>query len=175
MKYLSIVFIMMMMLSCTTEETTIQQLYVDSETNDNYLMLDIPTSVVSLPDNASDASKEAYKSVKKVNLLAFKINETNKADFKIEKTKVLKILKNPNYIEMMRVNSKGTKVTAKYIGSENSIDELILFASDNEHGFGLARVLGDNMKPENMMALLEDIKDIDKNSNVFKKLEDFLK
>lgn len=175
LKYMSIVLFVFTLMSCAKEDS-IQQLYVDSETNDNYLMLDIPASIITLSEDASTKEKQAYESIDKVNLLVFKINESNKDNYTTEYTKVKKILKNKNYTELMRVNSNGYKITAKYVGNEDSINELILFVSDNSKGFAVVRVLGDDMKPENMLHLLNNLKDIDQDNAdaVFGKLKDFL-
>ncbi len=174
-KQISVLLLTVMLMISCNDEASIQQFYVDSETNENYLMLDIPTSVVSLPDNVSDEAKQAYNSIDKINLLAFKVNETNKVDYQSEKLKVKKILKDSKYIELMRLNSNGRNIIAKYVGDENSVEELILFASDKHQGFALARVLGEDMKPENMLKLLNSLKDIDKDSDVLKKMEAFFK
>ena len=174
LKYISVLVLTIMLTSCSSEKS-IQQLYVDSETNDDYLMFDIPMSIMELPDSATLKAKQAYESVNKVNLLVFKINELNKDNYKVEKDKVKKIIKNPKYQELMRVNNNGYKIIAKYIGSDESIEELILFASDNKKGFGLARVLGDDMKPENMIVLLDQINNIDQESEIFNQLEGFFK
>lgn len=175
LKYVSLLFLVLLLSVSCKDETSIQQFYVDSENNDDYLMIDIPTSIVSLPDSATPEVKQAYNSIDKVNLLAFKINETNKANFQTEKTKVLKILKNPSYIELMRVNSNGRKVIAKYVGTEDHMEEALIFVSDNNQGFALARVLGDDMKPENMIKLLNSIQNIDTESGVFSQVERFFK
>ncbi|HIE44708.1 MAG TPA: DUF4252 domain-containing protein [Flavobacteriaceae bacterium] len=175
LKYISLLFLTFVMLTSCDNEASIQQFYVDSESNNDYLMIDIPANIVNLPESATAESKQAYNSIDKINLLAFKINETNKANYEIEKTKVTAILKNPNYIEMMRINMHGSKIKVKYIGTEDSIEELILFASNKDAGFALARVLGNDMRPENMIKLLNNLKDIDKDSDVFEKLERFFK
>ena len=175
LKYISLILVVFTFLTSCKNEDSIQQFYVDSEENSNFLMLDIPTSIITLPEAASVEAKQAYESIKKVNLLAFKINESNKADYQKEKAKVKHILKNDSYIELMRINTNGRKIVAKYIGNENSVEEMILFAQDNDKGFALARVLGEDMKPENMIALLKSIQNIDKNSEVFGQMEQFFK
>lgn len=175
LKYIYILlFALVVVVSCK-DETSIQQFYVDSEANEDYLMIDIPTSIISLPESATPEAKQAYNSIDKVNLLAFKINETNKANYQSEKLKVLKILKNPAYIELMRMNSNGRKIIAKYVGTENEMEEALIFVSDNNQGFALARVLGEDMKPENMIKLLNNIQNIDKDSEVFSKVSTFFK
>lgn len=173
-KYIVLLLTLTFIVSCS-DEVSIQQFYVESENNDDYLMIDIPTSIISLPEGASAESKQAYNSISKVNLLAFKINDTNRAKFETEFVKVKAILKNPSYIELMRLNSNGHKVMAKYIGTETAMEELILFASDKDKGFALARVLGDDMKPENMLKLLNNLKEVDVNNETIGTLKEFLK
>lgn len=175
LKYISLLLVIFTLIVSCDNEASIQKFYVDSEENSNYLMLDIPTSIITLPESASAEAKQAYESINKVNLLAFKINESNKADYQTEKSKIKKILKNDIYTELMRMNSNGTKIVAKYIGTENSIEEMILYAQDNNQGFALARVLGEDMKPENMISLLNSIQNIDKDSEVFSQVEKFFK
>jgi len=173
LKYISIALFALTMIVACSNEDSIQQLYIDSEKNEDYLMLDIPMSLMSMPETASAEAKQAYNSIEKINLLAFKVNESNITDYTSEKSKVKKILKNSKYIELMRVNSNGRNIVAKYIGTENSVDELIVFASDNSKGFALARVHGNDMKPENMLSLLNNIKNMDKDDAIFGKIKDF--
>ncbi|MEE9349754.1 MAG: DUF4252 domain-containing protein [Flavobacteriaceae bacterium] len=174
LKYTAILMMLAFATSCdSTDDMSIQEYYVTSEKNDNYLMLDIPVSIVSLSDDASNDAKKAYKSIDKVNLLAFKLDDKNTEDFLAEKQKLNKILKDPKYTELMRVNKEGVKFIAKYIGTENAMDEVLVYAYDKDKGFALARVLGDDMNPESMYSLLENIKDMDENSNSFKQMESF--
>jgi len=174
-KYIGILFLAFVIItSCnTSDEQSLQEYYVSSESNSNYLMLDIPISILTLGADATEESKQAYESIKKVNLLAFKLTETNKQSYVEEKTKVSKILKNKAYRELMRVNNNGAKIVAKYLGTENSMSEVIVYASDKTKGFALARILGDDMRPENMIKLMNSFKDLDKDNDVFKKMKGF--
>ncbi len=171
-KYLGMLLLLFtIVISCnTSDELTLQEYYINSEKNSDFLMLDIPTSIIALGDNATPEAKQAYESIDKVNLLAYKLANEN---FSIEKDKVNKILKNSKYTELMRFNDGGNKFVAKYLGNESSMEEVVIFASDKTKGFALARVLGDNMKPENMMLLFENLKNMDKNSESFKKMKGF--
>ncbi len=174
-KYIGILFLTLVITaSCnTSDELSLQEYYVNSENNSNYLMLDIPTSILNLDANATEDVKQAYESINKVNLLAFKLTNKNGQNYKEEKAKITKILKNPAYTELMRVNRNGSKIIAKYLGSENAMKEVIIFASDKTKGFALARVLGNDMRPENMIKLLNELKSIDKDSEAIKKMKGF--
>ncbi|MCX2678537.1 DUF4252 domain-containing protein [Galbibacter sp. EGI 63066] len=142
-------------MSCNNKPS-LQEYYVDNSQNPNFISLDIPSSIVDVSKSALDEKqKEAYESVKKLNVLAFKITEENKAEYEVEKNTVREILKDEKYEDLMIINSGKHKGVVKYLGGDDSIDEVIVFGSDDERGFALIRVLGNKMKPENMMALVE--------------------
>lgn len=69
--------------------------------------------------------------------------------------RVNEILKSGKYQDLMRINDKHMKGVIKYLGTDEEIDELILFGSSDDKGFALVRVLGKDMKPENMSTLIE--------------------
>ena len=50
-----------------------------------------------------------------------------------------------------------------YSGKTSSIDEVIAFGYGNEIGVGVARLLGENMNPTNIIAMINNLK-IDSNS-----------
>jgi hypothetical protein len=156
-------------------EASLQKYYIDNQDNKNFLSIDIPASIISLKDDVSPETAEAYKSLKKMNVLAFKKNESNGAEFEVEKKKVKAILKNDNFIELMRMNDKGRNVVIKYLGDDDAIDELIVYAADKTQGFALVRVLGDNMKPEQIAKLVQNIQDVDSGNFALKQLEGFIK
>ena len=57
----------------------------------------------------------------------------------------------------MIFGSNKEEATLKYVGEEDAIDEIIVFASDDEKGFALFRLLGDNMEPAKMIKLMNAI------------------
>tara|TARA_R110002073_G_scaffold72537_1_gene177330 strand:- start:327216 stop:327761 length:546 start_codon:yes stop_codon:yes gene_type:complete len=172
--YLVIVVLAIVSVSCSSE-ASLQKYYIDSQEDKNFLSIDIPASIISLKDEVSPEAAEAYKSLRKMNLLAFKKNEVNEAEFLIEKKKVSAILKNNKFKELMRMKDKGRDIVIKYEGDDESMDEVIVYASDKTQGFALVRILGDNMKPEKIMKLIGDVQDIDGGSSMVKQLQGFIK
>jgi len=172
--YIAILAISIMSVACGSE-ASLQKYYIDNQDNKNFLSIDIPTSIISLKDDVSPEAAEAYKSLKKMNVLAFKKNESNGDEYEVEKKKVKAILKNDNFIELMRMNDKGRNVVVKYLGDDDVIDELIVYAADKTQGFALVRVLGDNMKPEQIAKLVKSIQDVDNGNFALKQLEGFIK
>jgi hypothetical protein len=45
-----------------------------------------------------------------------------------------------------------------YVGSDEHIDEFVLFANSKDAGFAVVRVLGDDMNPNNILTLMSVLK-----------------
>lgn len=153
---LVVLLLSLILFSCGDNKPSLQEYFVDKNQNPNFIALDIPTSILSVNKTSlSDPQKQAYESVKKLNVLAFKINQDNQAEYEKEKSLIKEILKDQQYQELMVLNSGEHRGVIKFLGSDQAIDEVIVFGSSDKKGFALVRVLGDNMKPENMMTLVE--------------------
>ena len=174
--YVVIAVLLIATISCKSE-ASLQRYYIDNQSSKNFVSLDVPASIISLKEDASPASKEALKSLHKLNILAFVKNETNVLEFKAEQKKVKAILKDKKYTELMRMKDKGKSLTIKYQGDEDddTVDEVYLYVSDKNQGFALVRVLGDNMKTEGISVLIKNIKEFDKNNEPLKELSNLLK
>ncbi|EIJ40011.1 DUF4252 domain-containing protein [Galbibacter orientalis] len=154
----ALVTLVLVVASCGNGTPSLQEYYVNNADNPNFISLDIPASILGVASNSlNEKQQEAFNSVKKLNVLAFRVNEDNKTDYESEKTTVQSILKDTKYEELMVINSGKHKGVVKYLGDDDTVDEVILFGSDDEMGFALIRVLGNKMKPENMMSLVEAV------------------
>lgn len=162
--------------ACAGSEASLQKYYIDNQDNENFLSVDIPASVIALKSDVDPEVEEAYKSLKKMNVLAFKKNGSNEAEYQVERKKVKQILKSNRYIELMRIKDKGVNFVIKYEGDEEteSFDEVVVYASEKTKGFALVRVLGDDMTPEKFMKLANSVKDINEGDTSLKQLQEFL-
>jgi hypothetical protein len=168
----SVIFI----LSSCKNSQSLQQYYVENQQNNDFIAVDVAASLLNIDESGlSEEAREAYKSVNKMNILAYQMKGENDPTYNIEKKKVLEILKADKYKELMKFKSNDIKVTVKYIGTETSIKELIVFGTSKEFGFGLVRLLGDDMKPEKMIILMDAVKSRDFNTTDFGNLEGLLK
>ena len=155
--------------ACDTKPT-LQKYYVDSKENNAFISVDLPANIIELKDeNVSEEVKNTLKTIKKVNFLALQISETNQELFDAEKKKVKEILKNPSYKQLIRMNTGSGNVTVNYLGSEDSIDEVVIFGSDSKRGFALVRVIGEKMNPAEIFSMAQEIK-LDGNSQQLKQL-----
>lgn len=167
---IGLVLFMVLFTSCN-KASSLQQYYVEKQNNSEFISLDLPASLVNLNEESSTETKEALASIKKLNILAFKINDSNKNDFNNEFKKVKEILNNKKYNELMRVNHEGTNIVIKFLGDDEAIDEIIVLASDKNKGFALARVLGNKMNPQKIVSLFKNINDFDKDNSAFAQIE----
>jgi len=156
-------------------DPSLQEYYVEKQSSSNFISLDVPSSIITLSEDASSETKEAMASIKKLNILAFKLEDANKKEYTVEYDKVKTILKNKKYNELMRMNHNGANIIIKYLGSDEAIEEFILFAADKDKGFALARILGNKMQPEKIMKLAQSINDVDEENPAFAQIEGLFK
>ncbi|QWX82616.1 DUF4252 domain-containing protein [Cellulophaga sp. HaHaR_3_176] len=161
--------------SCSSKQT-LQEYYVANSENPNFISFDLPSSLLNLETaNLTEEQRKAAGSLKKLNILAFKKTDENASDFTLEKAKVKEILKSDQYEELMKFNTSFGKATVKYLGKEDSIDEVIIYGDSEEKGFALVRVLGDNMNPAHLMTLIKAVEKSDIDGNQLKMLGNIFK
>ena len=56
------------------------------------------------------------------------------------------------------MNMGKSNVSVNYLGEEDAIDEVIIFGADNNKGFAVVRVIGENMNPSAILKLTQEIK-----------------
>lgn len=135
-----------LVVSCSSD-AEMQNYFVKHQTDSDFLAIDMPSSMLGDADSKDlplDV-KDALSSFKKLNILAFKKTDLNVNKFEIEKVAINKLLANKSYKDLMHFKDGTNLVTVKYLGSDSSVDQFILFGSSNEKGFVLVRVLGDKM------------------------------
>ncbi|MFL0353588.1 DUF4252 domain-containing protein [Xanthomarina sp. GH4-25] len=161
--------------SCNNGES-LQTYFVDNQETPDFISADLPTTIVKLDESIlTEEQKEAYNSVKRLNFLGYKIKENNLEDYTLELEKVKAILKNKKYNELIVFNDKAAKVIVKYIGDDDVADEFVVFASSDEMGFGIVRILGNDMRPEKMATLVSVVQNADFDDSQLSGIADFFK
>lgn len=168
-------FISLLLVACSSTQS-LQEYYIDSSENPNFLSVDLPVSLLNLKKaDLTGEEKEALESLNKMNVLAFKKDETNEAAYLTEKTKVKAILKNPEFNELMKMNTPYGKATIKYLGDDDAIDEVIIYGDSKEKGFVLVRVLGNDMNPAHLAKFLKAIEKSDYKGEGLDTIGEYLK
>ncbi len=154
-KFINLPLLFLFILSCNSKPS-LQKYMVSKSEEPDFFALDIGASLLSnTTDSLSVEEKEALDSFKKLNLLAFKLTDQNKATYAIEKEKVKTILKeNPQYEELFRAGSGAEGITAYAIGETDHINEAIFFGNHNDQGFVIVRLLGKDMNLGNLMGFM---------------------
>ncbi|AUP80843.1 DUF4252 domain-containing protein [Flavivirga eckloniae] len=151
---LCLLFITTILVSCG-DSASLQRYFVDNQESSNFISQDIPISMIKLDkSNFTEEQNDAYNSVKRLNFLAYKTSETDTdIIYKEELATVKTILNDSKYTDLMEFSDKGRKIIVKYIGTDDEADEVVVFGSAKELGFGIVRVLGDDMSPDKMATL----------------------
>lgn len=154
-KKLMAMLVLVATLTSCNQNPSLQVYFVDNELKPGFTTIDIPTSLLNIEvTNLTEEQKEAYRSIDKLNMLAFVVSEENKAEYEVELKKVKEILNDPKYQELMRGgNTTDGKFSVKFIGEEDRIDELVIFGNANDKGFAIIRVLGDDMSANKVVKL----------------------
>lgn len=139
--------------SCQNKQS-LQEYYIDSKENDAFIMVDLPTSLIApATDEMTADQKKVLNSVKKVNLLAYSLKDSS--FYNSETVKVKEILADDDYEELMKFGKPGQRMRLFIKGDDEAIDEVVVFAQDENKGFLLARVLGDKMNVADMVRFAE--------------------
>ena len=136
-------------------DASLQRYYVDHQETNNFIAQDFPLSLIDIDTSLlNDVQQDAYNSVDKLNFLGFKVSDTNTEIYQTELGNVTAILRDSKYNDLMEFSDKGNKISVKYLGNEDAADEVIVFGSAPDKGFGIVRILGDDMNPEKMVTLI---------------------
>jgi hypothetical protein len=175
MKKLLLSLVLMSFIACE-KEPSLQKYFVEKTESSDFISVDMSPSILNIkPDALSIEQQEALKTFKKMNILAFKINEENKTKFDGERTKVKEILKNEKYQELMKFGSGKEGASIYFVGKDDAVEEFVLYGSKDENGFAVVRILGDKMNPEDFMTLLSALQKSDLDMEQLKPLEGIFK
>ncbi|MDI1256816.1 MAG: DUF4252 domain-containing protein [Flavobacterium sp.] len=155
---------------------SLQKYFVENTENKNFIILDVAPGILNLDKSKLTVEQaQALASFEKINVLAFKLDSTNVAQYDIEKTKVKEILKDKKYQQLMKFGSGKTGASVSFVGDEKHIDEFVLFAYDKENGFGVVRILGKDMNPNGIMTMMSVLKSSNIDMAQLKPLQQLLK
>lgn len=140
--------------SCS--DKSLQKYLVEKQDNDKFVKMDIAASLLQGRNSSfTQEEKDILNTIKKVNVVAYPIKEDDTVDYEMEKQQLKAILDQERYKELTRIKSNDWDATLKYTGEEDAIDEVIVFASDDKRGFAVFRLLGENMRPDQMLKLMK--------------------
>ena len=161
--------------SCNSEPT-LQKYFVENTENKNFIALDVSPDILKIDETKlSMEQTTALKSFDKMNILAFKLDDKNKAEFETERAKVDLILKDKKYQQLMKFSSGKESASVSYLGTDDHIEEFVLYANRKENGFAIVRILGKDMNPTNIMTMVSVLKQSNVDLEQLKPLQQLMK
>ncbi|TVZ51737.1 DUF4252 domain-containing protein [Dokdonia sp. Hel_I_53] len=157
-KYTLAGIIAIITLSSCSNEQSLQEYYVANQENNDFILIDVPTSLIGdHMDRLDQEQQKVFKTVRKINLMAYQTKGGDTVKMQAERDKVKNILSTDDYEELMKANSDMGSMRLYFKGDEDAIDEVIFFGADENKGFLLARLLGDDMNIGDMMKLAQSL------------------
>lgn len=152
--YLIALICSLLLASCNSEPS-LQKYFVANTENKDFIAIDLSPDILNVEKTKLTSEQaDALKSFDKMNILAFKLDSSNAAQYDIERAKVNDILKAEKYQKLMSFGSGKNGVTVSFVGEEENIEEFVVYAKSKETGFAVVRIIGDKMNPTHIMNML---------------------
>ncbi|WP_336129264.1 DUF4252 domain-containing protein [Mesoflavibacter sp. CH_XMU1422-2] len=172
---ITVLTIALLFVSCK-DENSIQTYFVDHREQPEFLSLDLSAKMLDLSKaDLTVEQQEAYNSIEKLDVLAYRVNDGDVVAYEQELQKAKKVFKNEKYEELMEFKDNGISFKISTIGNENTVDEFLVLANSKEMGFTFVRVIGDEMKPEQLVKLITELQHADVDNNQLNQLFNYFK
>ena len=132
-KQISLLCTVLLLMSCDNNPS-LQEYYVDNQGDKEFVAVDVPTSLFANTERLTEDQKKTLETVKKVNILAIPKKKENQTKIEAEKVKISNILKDGKYQLRMKDGGGNSKVVVYYTGSEEDVDEIIVYGEDEMKG-----------------------------------------
>jgi len=153
MKNLLIFAVVVVFASCSKTQS-IQFYYVEKSEDPNFLVIDIPTSILGINNEVlNEEEQAALDSFQKLNVLMFRKTAANGEQFPEELKTVREIIDGQQFDPLMVVSDRQFSGKLLLEGSVERPDEIVFFGSATDEGFLLARLIGSKMQVEKAVVL----------------------
>lgn len=170
-KFLVLSLFTALFISCGEE--SLQKYLVKKQDDPKFLKMDLsPGMLEGKGNNLSAESKETLKSIRKINIVAYPYKEENREDFQWEQEELESILNREKYKELTRIKNPGWTLSVSYTGDETTIDEIIVYGLNKTRGFVIFRLLGNDLKPEQIIPIIHALSEGDFNLGELPGLEE---
>lgn len=175
MKRILLLFSAILMLASCNSEPTLQKYFVENTENKDFIAMDVSPSILNVDKTKLTLEQQtALQTFDKMNILAFKVNDKNQAQFEAEKAKVNLILKDKKYQQLMKYGSGKEGASISFVGDDEHIDEFVLYANKKENGFAVVRILGKDMNPSGILSMFSLLKNSNLDMEQLKPLQELL-
>ncbi len=175
-KLIALVSCVILLWSCE-EKPTLQKYFVKNTESPKFIALDLASNIIKTDKVAlSETEKAALESFEKMNILAFRADSTNTAEYDKEIKQVKAILKDESYQQLMKAGSGNDGAAIYFVGNDDErIEEFVVLAGKKENGFAVVRVLGNDMNPTHIMNMLSLLQKSQVDMEQLKPLQELMK
>ena len=138
---------------------SLQQYFVEKMDDSSFLIVNLPIQIDNLfQEEITDSERELIANIGKLNLLFFKKNTNNSEKYFTEVGRVKKILSVKRYQNLMDFKAFD-KVQGNLLfeGETDQIEEGIVFLDSKNMGFGVLRILVNDLNPVALLSLCKKI------------------
>ncbi len=155
-KNILLLFVGINLTACDNKQS-LQEYYVENQNSKDFIALDVPASMFANTGTLNPDQKRTIETIKKINVLAIPKKIENESKIETEKANLDDILKDEKYQLLMKYGGGDTRVEVYFTGEDDAIDEIILYGFDEERGMGIARLLGDDMNPSDILNMMKSM------------------
>ena len=154
-KYLIPIAVVFLSLFSCSNEPSLQKYLIEKQDDNKFMKIDLSSSLLQSKNSSfTPEQQEILNTIKKVNIVAYNVDQGGVLEYEAKKEELSSIMSQDKYKTLITVGSNDKGVTLKYLGEEDAMDEVVIFASDNEKGFAVFRLLGEKMRPDQMIVLM---------------------
>tara|TARA_B100001059_G_scaffold55488_1_gene50303 strand:- start:1624 stop:2196 length:573 start_codon:yes stop_codon:yes gene_type:complete len=138
---------------------SLQQYFVEKMDDSSFLIVNLPLQIDSLlQEDTNDSEREVIANIGKLNLLLYKKNTNNSEKYFTEVERVKKILSAKRYQNLMDLKAFDmAQGNLLFDGKTDQIEEGIVFLDAKNMGFGVLRILGNDLNPAALISLSKKI------------------
>lgn len=173
MNRLAPLFLVFLIWGCSPK-ASLQEYFVSKAEDGNFLIVNIPTSTLGIPqDSLSVSDQAALSSFHKLNILVYKADLNNPDFMEQELNTIRSIIDAKPYEELMVLNDKRLSGKVIVVGQDNDLKEVVFFGQSPNLGFVLARVLGDQMTTKKVVQVASLVQEENVDSSIFTNLQSY--
>lgn len=150
-------------MSACDNNPSLQEYYVNNQENKDFVAIDVPASLLANSDSMDENQRRTLETIKKINVLAIPQQTVNQEKIQIEKSNIAEILKDEKYQLLLRLGGGESRVEIYFTGEEEAVDEIIVYGFDDKKGMAIARVLGKDMNPSDIISMVKSFNEGDIN------------
>lgn len=166
----------LLMVGCQSEPS-MQKYFVAHQQKPGFSVFDVSSSIINTEKAQLTAEqKRVLGTFKKLNVLFYKVDPKNPQALYKEQEQVQQILKDTiHYQPLIKFGSGKDGGSIRLVGTEDQVDELVLYGCNKDGGLAIIRVLGEKMNPADALTFLSVLQSSEVNLQQLEPLKGILK